>query len=73
MVKLLLFVLGVMVGMLLTKLSYKPDIVGTLRMDSSDPDDGPYLFLELETTPETLKKQNFVTLKVNNESYISQK
>lgn len=48
--------------------SKKP--IGTLRVDSSDPD-GPYLFLELETDPNVLKKEKYVTLKVNTKSYIS--
>ena len=46
--------------------------IGTLRVDSSDPD-GPYLFLELETDPDFIKKEKYVLLKVDTKSYISQK
>lgn len=46
--------------------------IGTLRIDSSDPD-GPYLFLELETDPNIIKKEKYVLLKVNTKSYISHK
>ena len=46
--------------------------VGTLRIDRSDPDDSPYLFLELEVDPSDLMKEKKVVLKVNHESYISQ-
>lgn len=52
------------------KYSKKP--IGILRIDSSDPD-GPYLFLELETEPNVIKKEKYVTLKVDTRSYISQK
>ena len=52
------------------KYSKKP--IGTLRIDSSDPD-SPYLFLELETDPNIIKKEKYVLLKVDTKSYISQK
>lgn len=45
--------------------------VGTLRVDTSDPD-GPYLFLELHTPVSEVMKQKQVTLDVNTQSYISQ-
>ena len=44
--------------------------IGTLRVDSSDPD-GPYLFLELETDPNVIKKEKYVLLKVDTKSYNS--
>ena len=50
--------------------SQKP--VGTLRIDTSDPD-GPYLFLELHTSINEVMQHKTVTLDVNLESYISQK
>ena len=43
---------------------------GTLRIDSSD-EDGPYLFLELEKTPDYLKECKYVLFTVNSNSYIS--
>lgn len=61
---------GYVLGYFLGKNKRKP--VGTLRVDSSDPD-GPYLFLELETDPSVIKKEKYVLLKVNTKSYISQK
>lgn len=45
--------------------------VGTLRVDTSDPD-GPYLFLELHTPVNEVMQQKQVTLDVNTKSYISQ-
>ena len=58
------FVIGV-------KYHHKP--VGTLRVDQSDPDDNPYLFLELSGDPKKLTNQKYITLKVNIENYISHK
>ena len=58
------FVIGV-------KHHHKP--VGTLRVDQSDPDDNPYLFLELSGDPKKLPNQKYITLKVNIENYISHK
>ena len=61
---------GYMIGYTLGKDKRKP--IGTLRVDSSDPD-GPYLFLELETDPNVIKKEKYILLKVDTKSYISQK
>ena len=63
---------GGMLGCVLTKSMYSKKPIGVLRIDSSDPD-GPYLFLELETDPNVLKKEKYITLKVDTKSYISQK
>lgn len=50
------------------KYAKKP--IGVLRVDSSDPD-GPYFFLELTTDPNIIKKEDYITLKVDTRSYIS--
>lgn len=47
--------------------------IGTLRIDTSDPDDGPYLFLELSKNPNLIRSKKYVTLKVNSNDYISRK
>lgn len=60
------------IGYVLAMQKYSKKSIGTLRVDSSDPD-GPYLFLELETDPNVIKKEKYVTLKVNTKSYISQR
>lgn len=69
---LLLLIGGFVFGLLYdlpSRRTKKP--VGTLRIDSSDPD-GPYLFLELRTDVEFVKQQKQVMVDVNIESYISQ-
>lgn len=44
---------------------------GVMRIDRSDPDDSPYLFLELKSKINDLKNGDIVSFEVNTESYIS--
>lgn len=67
------FLLGVSMGCVFTEAANKKTVNGCLRIDSSDPTEPPYLFLELEENPEVLKHKKYVTLQVNTKSYISQK
>ena len=69
-----IFVIGVVFGSLLTKtLSHKKSI-GVLRLDDSDPESEPYLFLELTgATPTDILKMKYVVFKVNPKGYLSQK
>lgn len=73
--EILIFVLGSMIGLMLA-LAFvqirKPKPVGTLRVDTSDPD-GPYLFLELHTGVGDVMQQKQVILDVNVKDYISHK
>lgn len=59
-------------GKLVTKIITKPLDIGTLRIDTSDPD-GPFMFLELSKDVDTVASEKYVVLKVNLENYISQK
>lgn len=62
--------IGIVVGCILSRLIPKK-IVGTLRVDHSDPDSGPYLFLELNHGGmETIRKKKYVLFEVNLKSYI---
>ena len=63
-------IIGVIGGYILGKL-HRSKPVGTLRVDRSDPDDVPQLFLELESVPSRLTHGSIVTFKVNTKSYIS--
>lgn len=63
-------ILGFWIGYLIYH--KKPqDPIGTLRIDTSDPD-GPYLFLELHAPVNEVMRKHKVTLNVSTESYISQ-
>lgn len=45
--------------------------IGNLRKDRSDPEDSPYLFLELEQGGlDALQKAEYVTLHVRRENYL---
>lgn len=76
-INLLYFTLGaicfIIIDAVFDKYIFNDKPVGTLRIDRSDPDDSPYLFLELSTDPRELMKKDVVTLKVSTENYITQK
>ena len=67
------FIFGHISGIDITKKTYRNRSLGTIRVDSSDPEDGPYLFLELNAPPSMIAEKDYVMFKVNTESYISQK
>ena len=53
--------------------SSRKELVGDLRIDTSDPDDNPYLFLELSKDLNFVRRKKYITLKVNTISYIPHK
>ena len=66
--------IGGVIGFVLSiAVDAKHNIIGTLRVDNSIPEDGPRLFLELEKDIPTIKARDYVTLRVNTQNYISQK
>lgn len=65
----LAFILGFITALVIANLCKKP--VGILRVDQSDPDDVPYLFLEMTEDPRVLTQGKYITLKVNMQNYIS--
>lgn len=66
-----LFGLGMVIGGLWTCIVFRMFVVGTLRVDRSDPDEAPYLFLELAKDVRTVSGKRYVIFKVRNENYIS--
>ena len=67
------FIIGVLIGSVLTVLMTRKRPIGRLRIDRSDPDDQPYMFLELYKNVGDISSEKYVTLEVSNENYISQK
>lgn len=65
---------GILIGLLVSKFVFKDKPIGSLRVDKSDPDSGPYLFLELDAggMSDIYKKQS-VRLRVKIKNYISHK
>lgn len=64
------FLAGVLIGTIIYAIAVKTASVGTLRIDQSDPDDSPYLFLELKDV-NTIFSKKYVTMKVELKNYIS--
>lgn len=68
------FILGLLIGIFTVSRAFRKPSVGNLRVDTSDQQDGPYMFLELtESGAKSLKTAKQVTLDVKLENYISQK
>lgn len=66
-------VVGLVVGIIAAAFIFRQKPIGTLRIDTSDPD-GPYPFLEIPPGGIYLiQSKKYITLKVNTENYISQK
>lgn len=71
-----IIILLCIIFMLIKKMSsLKQEPIGKLRIDSSDPYDGPYLFLELKQSVEAVKLQDkkYVLLEVDSTDFLSQK
>ena len=66
----LIFVVGVLIGCIFMAIISRVKSVGSLRVDTSDPDDSPYLFLELSKDVDEIYKKKYVTLTVNTKNFI---
>lgn len=64
-----ILVLGILAGILFTGVVFRLFLVGTLRIDHSDPD-GPFLFLELSKRVESVISKKYVILKVKAKDFI---
>lgn len=69
----IIFIFGIFLGIIAVILLMNLFPVGTLRIDQSDPDDKPYLFLEMEKDLSHVKKQKYIIFRVNSQNYISRK
>jgi hypothetical protein len=68
----LCIVVGIFIGIVFGRQVFRRDVIGSLRVDQSDPDSGPYLFLELSHKgANAIYKKKYVVLKVNIKDYIS--
>ena len=64
--EILFLVGGVIIGIFLTILILRKEPIGTLRVDYSDPDSGPYLFLEIpQRNSHLITQKKTVTFKVD--------
>lgn len=67
------FGFGFMVGFFILYITFCLKSVGSLRIDKSDLEDEPYLFLELYKNVEHLLKKKYVVLKVDSKNFIPRK
>lgn len=69
----LMALLGFVIGFLSACIAVLRLKIGTLRVDQSDPEDEPYMFLELSKNMGDITNRKYVLLDVRHENYISQK
>lgn len=69
----ILILTGVFLGISISSIIYRSYFVGNLRIDNSDPVDGPYMFLELEKGVGDISSKKHVILKVKRENFIPHK
>lgn len=67
-----IFALGTVVGAIFTGIVFRFFLVGTLRVDHSDPD-GPFLFLELSKRVESVVSKKYVIMRVKVKDFIPHK
>lgn len=67
-------IVGCVVSVIFQKKNDRYRHAGSLRMDHSDPEDAPYLFLELEPNGmDIIRRNKTVLLDVNLENYLPRK
>lgn len=69
----LVFLAGVFLGISITTVMFRVFLVGALRIDNSEPEEGPYLFLELSKGIGDISSKKYVLLKVNLKNFIPHK
>ena len=72
--ELIILVIGILIGLFIERYIFQEKPIGSIRVDHSDPDSGPYLFLELDSGgANEICKKSRVSLRVEIKNYISQK
>lgn len=69
----IVFILGAIFGAILELTTSYSRSVGNLRIDLSDPEEPPYLFLELIKDVGDISRKKYVLLRVNVKDFISRK
>ena len=59
-------ILGILVGVVLTRLFFRPKYAGVLVAYETEPDEQTDLYLELEDSPDMVARCEYVTFKVKN-------
>ena len=64
--------IGIVIGIIFSRIVFRFISIGNLRVDHSDPD-GPYLFLELKKSVNEIIVQRTILLEVKREDFIPHK
>lgn len=73
MLELAIFLSGAALGVLIVIIFSRKGSSGVLRIDTSDPSEDPYIFLELHENLGSVRRKSQIKLDISTESYISQK
>lgn len=66
-------IVGVIIGVAAAAFIFRKRPIGNLNIDRSDPTEQPYIFLELYKNVGDFCSKKYVTLRVSNKNYLSQK
>lgn len=64
------FALGFAIACILSLIIFRVMVRGNLHIDRSDPDDNPYIFLELPSE-QALEKRKYIVLEIVRKNYIT--
>lgn len=65
--------IGYVIGSIVTMIIFRMFLVGTLRIDTSDSEDGSYMFLELTKDMDAITHKKYILLRVNIKNFIPHK
>lgn len=68
----LLFICGVIIGIVKGFALDRKSCIGTIRIDRSDPYDPPYIFLELTEDLNSVESKRYAFVRISNKNYTSQ-
>lgn len=71
--QIVLFGLGFLAGIVTVVFIFRLFLIGTLRIDTSDPQNEPLMFLELFRHVDDISKKQYVVMKVSTQNYIPRK
>lgn len=69
----LIFACGLITGVVIGTVMTCKSSIGKLRIDKSDREDGPFMFLEQSKSIDKIKNKSYIILKVKSENFIPQK
>lgn len=69
----ILVIAGIIIGIGISIVLFRLYFIGILRIDKSDPNEEPYMFLELDKCTGDISTKKYVVLKVSTKNYISHK